>query len=315
MKRRVLAVVALLGSACNVLFSLDGYAGDQTLASCSSCKAERCQCAPKAPADFDYVRLHFPSSAGDGCPSGTTAALALGQGARDTGCACSCKSPAPGGACGLAIFAGKGCSGMPSQMLTGAACTAISVTGEASAATLLAAGTPCEVTADLVAPEFATPILACIDATPGSDCDSKSICTAAPDAPFDAAACVLAKTDGDTSCPAAYGHKYKLSTGRDDQRSCGASGCGCDPQKCPSTLISLCDSADCSSCPKANQPINGCADFGGLSHALVNSAGTTQGGCQPQGSATSIGIVKPTGTRVVCCRDALASASADAGTD
>ncbi len=304
--------IAASATACSVLFSLDDYAGPGQLAPCGSCGADHCQCAPTAPSGFEYARLLAPASPQDGCPTGTVAGQAMGQGALDPGCSCKCGNPPPGGECALKLFAGSGCTGTPAQSIGPGACVAVTVSGAASAATLLSAGTPCTVSAEREPAQFGVPISACLDSSPGGDCGSESVCTAALEAPFDPAACIVATASAATSCPAGYPHKYVFATGIADSRTCDPAGCGCKPQKCPDAKVSLCQDAACQTCLKTAEPISTCANFGGLPFARLDNAGTTEGACQPEGQAITSGSVKATGSAMVCCHQTLA-ASADAG--
>jgi hypothetical protein len=212
------------------------------------------------------------------------------------------------------LFTGSGCSGTPAQSIGPGGCTPVTVTGAASAATLLSAGVPCTASAERQPARFGVPVLACLDASPGSGCGSDSTCTAALDAPFDPAACIVATATTATSCPAGYPHKYLFATGLSDSRTCDPSGCGCNPQKCPDTKVSLCQDAACQTCLKTAEAINTCASFGGLPFARLDNAGTTDGACQPNGQAVSSGSVDPTGSLMVCCHQTFAGGS-DAGTD
>lgn len=305
--RAVLVVAASLAlSACNLAFSLDDYAAP-ALEPCSTCAAERCQCAPKAPTGFDHARLRVAPKAGEVCPSGTVAGVAMGKGVEDTGCACGCDSPAPGAACGLAVFAGKGCQGAPSSLLTASSCTALGVSGDSSVAVLPAAGASCPAKALANAPEFEVRVLACLDQLPSeSGCDERTTCAAAADAPFDPSPCIVAKPGAKVECPDSYSHEYSFATGFDDQRSCSASGCACSPQECPDTKVTLCQDAACqSSCGLSAQSFGNCKDFAGLTHGRVDFDGKTAGSCTPSGSSAASGSLTTTGSLVVCCRSAL----------
>lgn len=302
---------ALLASgalgACNVFFSLDDYAAPE-LASCSSCAAARCQCAPKAPAGFDHARLRLAAKTADVCPAGTVAGVAMGQGAKDDGCACGCDSPAPGAACGLAIFAGKGCQGSPAESITGQSCTALaSSSGDKSEAVLPAAGAICPAQAEPRPPEFTKRVLACLDQLPdAAGCDERTTCTAALDPPFDPSPCIVAKPGASAACPDSYSHQYTFATGFDDQRNCDGSACACSPPECPDTTVTLCQDAACqNACGLSAQSFTNCKDFAGLTHGRVDFDGKTKGACAPSGEATSSGSLTPKGSVVVCCRGAL----------
>lgn len=311
MTHRRLRVLLALGvsstlAACTLVFSLDDYAAP-TLAVCSSCAANRCQCAPNAPTGFDYARLRVPAKTEDVCPSGTVAGVAMGQGVEDDGCECACDSPAAGAACSLAIFAGKGCKGSPVQSIALGACTALGTSGDSSAAVLPAAGKACPVHATLRPPAFTVPVLVCLDPLPGdSGCDERTTCTAAPGPPFEATACIIAKPGAAVSCPDSYSHKYLFATEFDDQRSCDSSACACSPQECPDTTVSLCQDPACqASCGVSGQNFLNCKDFAGLTHGQVVSDGKTVGKCEASGEATSSGSVATSGLVTVCCRNAL----------
>lgn len=306
MSRRAALVLGLSSAlgACNVFYSLDDYAAP-SLASCSSCAAERCQCAPKAPAGFDHARLLVPAKASSLCPSGTVAGVAMGQGASDTGCACSCASPAPGGACALAVYTGKGCKGSPVKTLADATCASVGASSDPLSAAIVPAAGACTPSAERVEPSFDVPVLACLDQLPGTTgCDDRTTCTAAADAPFDPSPCIVAKAGASVDCPDSYSHRYVFATGFDDQRTCDGSQCACSPQKCPDTKVSLCQDSICSlSCNAWTG--GGCKDFGGLTHGRVDFDGKTEGECTPSGSATASGSLTATGSVVVCCRGTL----------
>jgi hypothetical protein len=297
-------------AACNLLFSLDDYAAPE-LASCSTCAAERCACAPKAPSGFDYARLRVPAGVDDLCPAGTVAGVAMGQGAKDTGCDCQCDGPAPGAPCALAIYSGKGCQGAPTTTLTSSTCTDIGVTGDSSAAVIPAATTGCQAKAAVHPPDFAVRVLACLDQAPSQGgCDDRTTCAAALEPPFDPSPCIVAQPGEKASCPESYSHKYLFVTTLDDQRSCDASGCTCSPQQCPTTTVTLCQDPACqTNCGLTAESFTNCKDFAGLTHGRVDVDGTTQGTCQPGGQATSSGSVTASGSVVVCCRSALPKAS------
>lgn len=304
----IFAASAALG-ACNLLFSLDDYAAP-ALDSCSTCAATRCQCAPDAPAGFDYVRLRIQPKASDVCPQGTVAGVKMGQDAKDTGCACECQSPSPGAPCALAIFAGNGCQGDPEQTISSKSCTALTVSGSSSAAVRPAAGT-CAASAAPREPDFQTRVLACIDQKPGgSGCDDRTTCTAALDAPFDPSPCIMGKPGAPVDCPASYSHKYVFDTSFDDQRTCDASACDCGPQQCPDTKVALCQD---SACQVNCQSFVDCVNFGGLSHGRVVFDGTTEGQCTPSGTAPVSGSLTALGPLVVCCRDTLPKGSSGDG--
>lgn len=305
----VFAASATLG-ACNLLFSLDDWAGP-SLEPCSPCTTARCQCAPEAPPGFDYVRLRVPAKPEDLCPAGTVKGADMGQGARDTGCACECDSPSPGAPCALAIFAGKSCQGAPAQSISSKSCTALTVSGDSSAAVVPAADATCPALASPRPPDFDVRVLACIDQLPGeAGCAGGTICTAALDAPFDPSPCIMAKPGASVTCPESYSHKYVFDTTFDDQRTCDASDCACSPQECPDTTVSLCqDSACATSCGLSAQSFTNCKDFGGLTYGKVVFDGTTEGQCMPSGTSAASGTLTALGSVVVCCRDTLPKGS------
>ncbi|MBI3202931.1 MAG: hypothetical protein HYZ29_15440 [Myxococcales bacterium] len=315
MSRRRLAAVVAVGSssalaACNVFFSLEDYAGPAE-AACSSCAAERCRCTPQAPAGFDHARLFVAAKASDLCPSGTVAGVAMGQGAKDTGCACECVGPASGSTCALAIYPKKGCTGAPAQLITSSSCTPLTGSGELSTAVVPAAGATCTAQAAPRSPAFAVRVLACLDQLPGdAGCASGEVCAAAAGAPFDPSPCLVAKPGAGGSCPDNYSHKYVFATGFEDQRSCDDSACSCSPPTCPDTQVTLCQDAACqANCGLSAQSFTNCKDFSGLTHGRVDVAGKTSGTCEPTGEAKASGTVSPTGTSVVCCRALLAQGS------
>lgn len=295
-------------SACNVLFSLDDYAAPE-LSTCSSCAAARCLCAPNAPVGFEHARLRVAVGSDELCPQGTVIGVAMGQAARDTGCACKCDGPVPGAACALAVFSNDSCSGAPDQTITAAdSCVAFSSTPPVWVAVRPAAGSTCTATADARAPDFDVRVLACLDQLPGSsECDARTTCTAALDPPFDPSPCIVAKPGAQVACPDSYSHKYVFATGFDDQRSCDASGCACTPPICPSTTVSLCSDVSCADagCPEGPQAFSNCRYAFGPTHGKVVVDGKTQGECEPTGEAGSDGALTATGSLVVCCRDAL----------
>ncbi|MCC6666527.1 MAG: hypothetical protein IT375_22435 [Polyangiaceae bacterium] len=312
MSRRLPRAVAVLGlsgtlAACNVFFALDDYAGPSD-AACSSCAAEQCQCTPTAPAGFDHARLFVAAKVSDLCPSGTLAGVAMGQGAKDTGCACECVSPPSGAACALAVFTGKGCQGTPAQSIASSSCTALTGSGELSAAVVPAAGAACPAQAAPRQAAFGVYVLACLDPVPGAaGCAAGSVCAAAAPAPFDPSPCLVAQPGASPACPQAYSHEYVFATGFDDQRLCDGSACACSPQTCPDTQVTLCQDAACqSNCGLKSQSFTNCKDFAGLTHARVDFAGKTQGTCQPSGEAKASGALGATGTLTVCCRNELA---------
>jgi len=318
-RRRLCAlfVIALssAGSACNVLFSLDDYTAP-TLGSCSSCAADECQCAPKAPAGFDHARLRVAKPS-DLCPQGTIAGVAMGQGTRDTGCTCGCDSPTSV-PCGLSVFTSPDCTGAPAQTITAGLCTAFTDSGSASAAVRPVGAAACAVQAKLALPDFDVRVLACLDQLPSSEgCDERTTCTARLDAPFDPSPCIVAKPGAQVSCPDSYSHKYVFATGFDDQRTCDASGCACSSQKCAGTTVTVCADALCQDTPKCARKaegLTGCLGFTGLTHGTLDNAGSTDGQCAPSGDAASVGTLTASGSVIVCCRDTLAKGtSADGG--
>lgn len=301
-----LALPAVLG-ACNLLFSMDDYAGPSH-ASCKSCAAESCQCVAKAPAGLAYARLHVNATIADLCPIGMLAGVWMGQGARDTGCNCGCDSPASGAPCALAIYSGKGCVGLPSQTIGSSSCTALGVT-TGSAAVIPAPGTSCSVVAKVNDPDFGVRVRACLDESPvQSGCDSATICAAAPGSPFDDSPCIAGKPGQDVSCPSDYSHRYVFATGFVDQRKCDPAGCSCAAQECPTTKVTLCQDTACSSnCLLSATPFTNCKDFGGGTHGRVDSDGKTEGLCTPSGQSATLTNTKvtATGSLVVCCRNTL----------
>jgi hypothetical protein len=309
----VSVLLAIAGFAgCNVVFSLDDYAGAGAK-SCSHCAGSRCACEPVPPDAFDFARLARAPVFGQTCPDGMVAGQALGSGQRDTGCACRCDSPATGTPCGLVAYGQIACGGDPQATIqSSSGCAPLPSAGQPSARVMAPSGS-CAPSAERNPPEFDVPFLACLDQKPASDpaCDSGSLCTTSAQGPFDPAACVMAKSELESTCPSGYPHGYTFATGFDDLRSCDDTSCSCKPQVCSGSEVSLCLDSACGNCPKkagepdGGQPLTGCFDFGGLTHAKVDVPGVTTGACQPTGQSTSSGTLSASGTLLVCCRNAL----------
>lgn len=294
-------------AGCNLVFSLDGYAGTSR-GNCSHCAGTHCECAPKPPDNFDYARLLRAPKAGTLCPPGMALGQAIGSGQRDTGCACTCQSPAPGSECGLAVFSAQACAGpIATTIVASSGCVALPTAADRSARMMVASGS-CTADAKANTPEFEVPFLACLDTKPASDgaCDSGSLCTTSAGSPFETAACVMAKSEVVSSCPPEYPHGYKFSTGLDDSRTCDKASCACKPQPCTSDAKAfLCLDSACGNCKGSTSST--CVDFGGLSYGKVDVAGTTTGSCEPTGtSALLSGTLTATGALLVCCDDVIA---------